>query len=263
MAARETRRYRNGEGARWPALLVAVCVLGAWELASRVGWIRPLFFPPPSRAVASLYRMAVTGALWPSLGATLSRLLLGVLLGAGAGAAIGWIMGALRPVRLALDPLVAVLHPLPKLALFPLFLVVLGIGESSKIALVALAAFFPMLLSVMAGVMQIGRLYLEVASSCGASGLLTLRRVILPGSLPMLITGLRLALNTGLVVAIAVEMLSAQRGLGAAVWFAWQTMRTHELYAILLVVGALGLGVNWLLGVLAARLVPWQMNGAP
>jgi len=261
MGSESTAPDYGGVAERWLSLLVAVGLAGARELAVRVGWLRSLFFPAPSRWIETLFRMAAAGRLWPALGATLYRLLAGVLLGGGGGMVLGWLMGALRPVRVVLDPLVAALHPLPKLALFPLFLVTLGIGESSKIALVTLAAVFPMLLSVMAGVLQIDGLYLDVALTHGASRMLILRRVILPGSLPMVLTGLRLALNGALVVVIAVEMLSAQRGLGAMVWLAWQTMRIQALYAVLLVIAALGLGFNWLLRRLADRLTPWQANG--
>jgi ABC-type nitrate/sulfonate/bicarbonate transport system permease component len=202
--------------------------------------------------------MALTGNLWPALGITLYRLAMGVTMGAGAGILLGWAMGAIRPVGTALDPIVAALHPLPKLALFPIFLVLLGIGEASKIALVALTALFPMLINTLAGVQQIDRTYWEVATNYGATGSLLLRRVILPGSLPMALTGLRLAVNNALIVTVAVEMLSARQGLGAQIWMAWQTLRTEELYATLIVIGILGLVINWSIARLTAIAIPWQ-----
>src|SRR5690606_6881689 len=128
------------------------------------------------------------------------RLGAGVLIGGTAGLLLGWAMGASRPLRVAGEPLVAALHPLPKLAIFPIMLVLLGIGEASKIALVALTAFFPMVINTMAGVQQIDRAYWDAAANYGATGRALVRRVIIPGSLPLALVGLRLAVNGALVV---------------------------------------------------------------
>jgi NitT/TauT family transport system permease protein len=243
---------------RWLSALVILGALALWEIAARAGWISRLFFPPPSAILLTLGRMVATGALWPALALTLYRLALGVLIGAGAGLLLGWTMGASRGVRVALDPIVAALHPLPKLALFPIFLVLLGIGEASKIALVAMAAFFPMLINTLAGVQQIDHTYWETAANYGATGRALVRRVILPGSLPLVMVGLRLAVNSALVVTIAVEMLSAREGLGATIWLAWQTLRTEELYAVLIVIGLLGLLFGAMLDRLTNYLAPWH-----
>jgi ABC-type nitrate/sulfonate/bicarbonate transport system permease component len=254
----EQRTSHNHRNSSWLPAIVLLSGLTLWEIAAHVGWISLLFFPPPSLVLWTLGHMALTGNLWPALGITLYRLAMGVAMGASAGLLLGWAMGAIRPVGTALDPIVAALHPLPKLALFPIFLVLLGIGEASKIALVALTALFPMLINTLAGVQQIDRTYWEVATNYGATGSLLLRRVILPGSLPMALTGLRLAVNNALIVTVAVEMLSARQGLGAQIWMAWQTLRTEELYATLIVIGILGLVINWSIARLTAIAIPWQ-----
>ncbi len=243
---------------RWLPISVTLGALALWELAARAGWLSPLFFPAPSAILLTLGRMGATGEIWPALGLTLFRLGLGVLAGGGAGLLLGWAMGASGAVRVALEPMVAALHPLPKLAVFPILMILLGIGEEPKIALVALTAFFPMLINTLAGVQQIDRTYWEVAASYGATGGKLLRRIILPGSLPMALTGFRLAFNSALIVTVSVEMLSAQQGLGAQIWLAWQTLRTAELYATLAVIAALGLVSNFTLSVIAGQLLPWQ-----
>lgn len=245
---------------RWLASSLLLAGVISWETAMRVGWLSPLFFPPPSLIALTLGRMALTHAFWSALAITLARLMGGVVIGASAGLLLGWIMGAIRPVRMAFDPVVAVLHPLPKLAIFPLFLVLLGIGEASKIAVVAVTAFFPMLVNTLAGVEQIDRTYWEVAANYGVTGRQFLHRLIIPGSLPMTLVGLRLAVNNGLILTVAVEMLAAQVGLGAQIWLAWQTLRIGQLYAILLVIALLGYGVNLLISSIAARLMPWQIH---
>ena len=247
-------------GERLLPVAVVLAGLAFWEAAVRMGWASQLFFPAPSFILQTLGRMALTDKLWPPLGLTLFRLGMGVLLGAGAGVLLGWLMGASRPIRAALNPVVAALHPLPKLALFPIFLVLLGIGEASKIALVTLAAFFPMVINTLAGVQQIDRNYWDAATIYGATRTALLRRVILPGSLPMVMVGLRLAVNNALVVTIAAEMLSAREGLGATIWMAWQTLRTEELYATLLVIGLLGLLIHFILEHLTRRLIPWRVR---
>jgi len=122
------------------------------------------------------------------------------------------------------------------------------------------AVFFPMLINTMAGVRQISPIYFEVAKNYGASLFKVLTRVVVPGSLPLVLTGTRLALNTALVLTIAVEVVAAQEGLGEMIWFAWQTLRTEELYATLIVIAALGISFNLILQRLTARLVPWQVE---
>jgi NitT/TauT family transport system permease protein len=192
------------------------------------------------------------------LRATLSRLFLGFALGGFPGLILGLAMGWSHRLRRIIDPLIAALHPIPKIAVLPLIMVVFGIGESSKIVSVGIAVFFPVLINAMAGVRQISPIYFEVAKNYGASLFRVLTRVVGPGSLPLVLTGMRLGLNTALVLTIAVEVVSAQVGLGEMIWFAWETLRTEELYATLIVTAGLGIGFNVVLQHLTARLVPWQ-----
>ncbi len=152
----------------------------------------------------------------------------------------------------------AAAHPIPKVAIFPLLLIIFGIGESATVAVAALGAFFPLLINAMAGVQEIHPLHFEVAENYGARPLQVFTRVVLPGSLPLVLTGLRLAINTTLLLVIAVEMVGARQGLGALIWFGWETMRTEELYSSLVVIVLLGLGFNLLLLALLRLLIPWQ-----
>lgn len=247
---------------RWLPAAVVLAGLVLWEVAARAGWISALFFPAPSLTATTLLQMLGSAEFWLTLSATLLRLTAGLLIGGSAGLLLGWVMGASRPVRVALDPIVAALHPLPKLAIFPIFLILLGIGEASKVALVALTAFFPMVINTLAGVQQIDHAYLDAAANFGASGRTLLRHVILPGSLPMALAGLRLAVNSALVVTIAIEMLSARQGLGAQIWLAWQTLRTEELFATLAVIAVIGLFMNQALALIARRSMPWSAAAA-
>lgn len=244
-----------------PALIIAA-LLAAWEAGVRWGLIAPLFFPAPSTIAQTTVDLWQEGTLGPALGRTLTRVGLGVLLGGVPGLCLGLVMGWSRTLRVLLDPLVAALHPLPKIALLPLIMIVLGVGEEAKVFVAALGAFFPMLINTMAGVREIHPIHFEVAANCSASPWRVLRRVVLPGSLPMMMTGLLIALNTTLLLTIAVEMVAAREGLGATIWLAWQTMHTEDVYACLLVITGLGLAFNAAVLWLTRRIAPWRDKSA-
>jgi ABC-type nitrate/sulfonate/bicarbonate transport system permease component len=254
-------RLKKGLRLEWwlPAVIVAVA-LTVWEWQVRSGGLSALFFPAPSTIARTLIRLLTNGELAVNVGATLSRLLLGFALGGLPALILGMAMGWSRRLRAVVDPFIAAAHPVPKIAVLPLIMIIFGIGESSKVVVVAVAAFFPMLINTMAGVRQISPIYFEVAENYGASLFKVFTRVVVPGSLPLVLTGARLALNVALLITIAVELVAAQEGLGEMIWFAWETLRTEELYASLLVTAALGIGFNLLLQRLVARLVPWQVE---
>jgi NitT/TauT family transport system permease protein len=247
---------------RWLLGLLLLVFIAGWEIGVATQWVKALFFPAPSTIVQTLGEMMLDGSLFLHVNATLVRLMVALLLGGGAGLGLGLLMGWSPRLGACLDPVVAALHPLPKITLLPLIMVVLGIGESSKIATIALSCFFPMLLNTLAGVQQIAPIYWEVAQNYGAKRRQLFTRILLPGSLPLLLTGLRLALNTGLIVTLSVELLMAQTGVGSLIWLAWQTMRLRHLYATLVVIALLGYGFNLLIGQLSVRFAPWQAQQA-
>lgn len=251
---------KRGRWDWWLFGLIVVVALAAWEVFSRAGVLSELNFPAPSKIAATLGRLVATGDLMAHLGATLSRLALGFILGGVPGVVLGLLMGWSRRLRTIVDPLIAAFHPVPKIAVLPLVMLVFGIGEFSKIFLIGVSAFFPMVISAAAGVRQISPIHYEVAASYDASPFKVLSRVVLPGSLPLLLSGARLAVNVALVICVAAEMVAAKSGLGTMIWFAWETMRTEELYASILVVAVLGTTFNLLLEALRRRLVPWQVE---
>lgn len=253
-AAQEAASRRS---AKWVSALLAVGLLVLWQTLVGLGLLSPVFFPPPTSILRALLAQLAESDLWLSVAVTLGRVGAGLLLGALPGLALGLAMGVSRRLRLVLDPLVAAVHPLPKIALLPLFLVLFGIGEASKIALVAVGAFFPMLINSAAGVRQLSPLHFEVARNYEASRMQVLRRVILPGSLPSVLPGLRIAFNVAMVLTIATELVSAQRGLGKMIWFSWQTFRVEDLYASLAVIATIGFVFNLVLQQITERTIPW------
>lgn len=242
----------------WVTALIMIAPLMIWEVLARTGRISTLFFPAPSVILLTSIQLITNGKLSIHLGITLWRVFIGFCLGSISGLILGLAMGWSRSLRMVVDPLIAAAHPVPKIAILPLIMIFFGIGESSKIVVIAVATFFPMLINTVTGVRQINPIHFEVAENYGASLNKIFTRVIIPGSLPLVLTGARLALNMALLLAIAVELISAQKGLGAMIWLAWQTLRTEELYVSLFVTAALGVIFNFLLQRITLYLVPWQ-----
>jgi NitT/TauT family transport system permease protein len=229
---------------RFIGFLLPIGLFLGWQLGSQVGLIKPLFFPAPSTIVNRLYALILDGTVPTNLFATLMRVLIGVGVGGGIGLAIGLAMGLSERISKVLDGLVAATHPMPKIALLPLFLVIFGYGENARLILVALSATFPLIIASRTAVQAMDPLLLDVCKSYGIKGQLQLRRMVLPACLPIVLAGLRLAISTALIVTISVEMLAANDGLGSLLWFGWQTMRLEDIYAVLLVIALFGLVVN-------------------
>lgn len=255
--ANHVRRYKYE---RWAALpLVLICAL-LWEILAHYKVISTLFFPAPSVIVKTLWTMLLDGEIATNLGISMLRVGIGVAVGVIPGVVLGLTMGWSRRLREALDPLVAALNPIPKLAIFPLIMIIFGIGETSKIVAIAITTFFPMLINSMAGVRQLNPVYFEVAQNYGASKWKIFTRVVLPGSLPMILAGFRIAFNLAFVITIAVELLTANSGLGVLIWFSWITLQTENLYATLLVIAVIGYLINIVLMKLTLFLTPWHFH---
>ncbi len=250
-------RRRLGAGA-WPALLASVALLALWETWARTSGSASILFPAPSVIASVLLRGLGSGELPRTVGATLVRLAAGLVLGGVPALGLGLAMGFSPRVRAAVDPLVAAAHAIPKIAVLPILMILLGLGEAPKIAVVASAAFFPLLISTMSGVRQISPIHFEVAHGYGASAPRVFWRVLVPGSLPQILSGTRLAFNAALLITIALEIVASRNGLGATIWLAWQTMRVEELYASLAVTSLIGVGFNSALAFVGRRLVPWH-----
>ena len=236
---------------------VAVVLLVAWELLVQAGAIDALLFPAPSRILGSAAELIGDGVLTSHVAATVTRVLVAVTLGAALGTLLGVAMGSSHRLRSVLDPFVGALHPVPKIAILPLIMVVFGIGDVSLVIVIATGAFFPMLINTMTGVHQINPTYLDVARLHGVGGLKKMRRIVLPASGPSMMAGLRLSLNTALLITVAVEMIAARTGLGSMIWLSWSTLRTEHIYVAIGVTVAFGLAVNGVLSWVTRRTLPW------
>lgn len=232
-------------------------ILLLWELCGRLGLLNPLFFPVPSLIAIAFCSMLADGEIQANLSITLLRVFAGFLIGTIPGISIGLLMGASERTRLLLDPVVAATYPIPKLAIFPLLMIIFGIGELSKIMAIAIGCFFLVLINSMAGVRNINKVYFEVAKNYGANKRQLFTRVILPASLPMVFTGIRLALGTSLIVVVGVEFVSANYGIGALIWNAWETFEIEKLYVGIFLCAILGILFTVILKWVEERITPW------
>lgn len=258
-----TPRSPRGHGAwrassRWFPVIVIGGLVAVWETLARLSLLPPVLFSSPTAVMGTLLESFRSGEMVRHVTATLLRTIPGLLIGAVPGLLLGLAMGWSVTLRRAVDPILMAVHPIPKIAILPLLMIFLGIGEASRIAVAAVAAFFPMLINTMAGVRQISPLYLEVAENYGASRWKLFTRVVFPGSLPMSLSGLRLAANVTLLVTISAEIVMAEVGLGSLLWLAWETLRVELLYATLVVVSLLGIGLSTSLHALRRTLIPWE-----
>jgi ABC-type nitrate/sulfonate/bicarbonate transport system permease component len=241
-------------------VFISVALILAWEFGSGLKLIPSLFFPAPSLVLQTAGKLINNGVLVTHFLATLERMTWGILIGGSLGLILGLGMGWSQRLRTMIDPLIAALHPLPKIAILPLFMVYFGVGNRALIVVVAFSVMFPMLISTMAGTLQIHPIHFDVAKNLGARPIKIFRRVIIPGSLPSILTGLRLALNTTLLITVAVEMVSARQGLGSMIWIAWTTLRTEEIFVSLLTITLMGYLINVGISALSALLIPWKLE---
>jgi NitT/TauT family transport system permease protein len=242
----------------WQSVVLLTVAIAAWEVSADRTLVSTLFFPPPSAWLAAGIEMLGNGMLRADVVATGSRLGRGLLMGVSVGYVLGLGLGASRRAYEILNPFIAFVHPLPKIALYPLLLILLGLGERPKVAVIAIAAFFPIFVTTVLGVRQIDPSYVDVARSHRASRSLTVRRVIIPASIPAAIAGLRLSFNSSLTSAIALELVSSGNGLGARIWISWQNLRTDRLFVALTCIAFLGFLSNLALQALQRRVTPWH-----
>jgi ABC-type nitrate/sulfonate/bicarbonate transport system permease component len=243
-------------------LVVPLALLALWEAASRLAIVSPRYFPPPTAVGAGLVDRFVEGDLGAETLTTLSRLAVAFALAALAGVPLGLVMGRVRALREAIDPYIAFLFPVPKIALLPFLLILLGVGEPAFVLTGATSAFFQITISTLAGVQTMDPRLLEVGRNYGAHGARLFRKVILPAALPSIFTGLRLGLGLALVTIVAVEFITAKSGLGHLVYRHWQMLSTVEMYGAFALVGALGLLLTRGLGALQRRMLTWQEESA-
>ena len=243
---------------RYSGWIALVLVIGIWQLAGSVGWINPLFLPSPAAITAAIYKLAISGALWHHLSYSIMRIGTGWILGTIAGVIVGFAIGLSSLARGVGITFISALFPIPKIALLPLLILWLGIGEEPKIATIALGVFFSTAISVYSGVDAVPRNLIRMAQSFNVPFHAIVRRVIWPGALPSILAGFRITASVALLLVVSAEMIGAEFGIGAFVLQAGNLMQTDQLLAGVVILSLFGLAVGRLISLLETRLLHWR-----
>ncbi|MFG3643541.1 ABC transporter permease [Micromonospora sp. NPDC047762] len=240
---------------------VAILALAAiWEGAPRLGLVDRVFLPPLSEVLVAWWELLRSGQLAEHVGASLTRSLAGLGLAVLTAIPVGLLIGWYRPLAELLSPLLEVFRNTAALALLPVFVLILGLGETSKIALVLYACSWPILLNTIAGVKGVDPLLIRSARSMGLNHLRLFQKVILPAAVPTIFTGVRLAGAYSILVLVAAEMVGAKAGLGYLINYAQYNFAIADMYSGIITISAIGLVVNQLLVALERRFSTWRVD---
>lgn len=232
--------------------------LGAWELAARSGLWSPLLFPSLVKIGAELAAFMTGPEGLHEAWVSLYRALGGFALAAVVGVFLGMLMGRSALAASLLDPVFSGTYAVPKLALFPIFIFVFGIGSLSKVALIFLECLYPIVIMTYHGARAVNRVLVWSAQNMGASRGAILRRVVFPATAPYIFAGFRVALPVAMIVVVITEMISSADGLGYAVIYALSSLRTDRMLAVVVVISLLGLALDRVLVLLRGRLIYWD-----
>jgi NitT/TauT family transport system permease protein len=260
----EAAGVKSGPRARARAVTVTRGLAGLallaliWEVAPRIGVIDSYFVPPLSQVLIAWWQMLQSGELLKHLDASVVRSGIGFGLAILVAVPLGGVIAWYRPVRELLTPVIEIFRNTAALALLPVFVLILGIGETSKIAIVAYACFFPVLLNTISGVSTADPQLLRTARVLGLSSVATFRKVVLPAALPTIFTGIRLAGAAAVLVLIAAEMIGATAGLGYFINYAQNNFLIPQMYAAIITTALVGLLVNYGLVAIERRMSRWR-----
>jgi len=246
---------RAGRTSGWIALAL---VIGLWQLAGSLALVNPLFLPPPSAIARAIWQLAMSGALWHHLSVSILRIGAGWILGTVAGVIVGFAIGLSSLARGVGITFISALFPIPKIALLPLLILWLGIGEEPKIATIALGVFFSTAISVYSGVDAVPRNLIRMAQSFNVPFYSIVRRVIWPGALPSILAGFRITASVALLLVVSAEMIGAEFGIGAFVLQAGNLMQTDQLLAGVVILSLFGLAIGRLINLLETKLLHWR-----
>ncbi|USX27777.1 ABC transporter permease [Oxalobacteraceae bacterium OTU3CINTB1] len=271
MAARSNSSWRQAAvGMVVPALVIAL-----WQAVAMLGWVNPQVLPSPlavvekwiayllplqpyDPAAGSWLAWAVSGELITDSIGSLYRVVVGFVIGAGLALPIGLAMGAKPRVYDWLNPLVQLLRPIPPIAYIPLSILWFGLGNPPAVFLIALGAFFPVLMNTIAGVRQVDGIYLRAARNLGASGGTMFLRVILPAAVPYILSGVRIGIGTAFIVVIVSEMIAVNNGLGFRILEAREYFWSDKIIAGMISIGLIGLAIDVGMNKLNNHLLRWH-----
>lgn len=243
---------------KWIKISSLVGFFLLWEIICRLGLVNPLFLPAPSNVLLTLGKLLKSGELATHVSVSLYRALLGFLLAVVIAVPHGILIAWFRTVEDITNPLVELFRPIPAVALIPVAILWFGIGNVSKIVIIAFACYFPIILNTISGVRQVDVNLLKVAKLFGANRMQTLTKIILPSALPFIMTGLRLGIAVALILLIITEMIGARSGLGFMIIDAEYTFKTERMFAGIFTIGVIGFLLNEIMVRIERKLTKWK-----
>jgi sulfonate transport system permease protein len=240
--------------------ILPIVLLIAWEATARFGLIDSYVFPAPTTIFQKILEMAEEGTLWGHIGITFFRVFIGFFAGTFAALVLGSIVGYFKWFEQLMDPLIQAFRSIPSLAWVPLFILWMGIGESSKVVLIAVGVFFPVYLNIVSGIQGVDRKLIEVGKIYHFTSFQIVRRIILPASLPSFLVGLRSGVGLGWMFVVAAELMGAGQGLGYLLVVGQNTYSPELIMASIILFAILGKATDALLKALEARALRWQDN---
>jgi len=250
------RRWRPGTLAR--RLFVPALLLAAWQVAASLGLVREDFVGSPIGVVTSFVRLTLEEGLMRDIGVSLARAATGLTLGAGAGLALGALVGLSKLGEDLLDSTLQALRTLPLIGLIPLFILWFGLGETPRILLIALGSFFPVYVNVFRGIRNVDQRFIELAESCRLTRAELISEVVLPAALPSLLIGLRYAIGVAWLCLVVAEQVNATSGLGYVIINANQLGQTSVIITALAIYAVIGVAADALVRALEGRLLGWR-----
>ena len=240
------------------SILSLVGFFGTWEIIGQWEVVDPLFLPAPTAILAEAWKLTLSGELFTHISVSLYRVGMGYGLGALVGVGLGLLVGWYKGVEEYVDPLIEMIRPISPLALLPLMILWFGMGNGSKVIIIFKASLFPILLNTIAGVKGVDIKLIQAAKTLGANQRQVFSKVILPASLPTILTGLRISTALAMLAIVGVEMLAAESGLGFLLVEAEHVFDTPKMFVGLLVLGILGYLWDRLARVAQKRILVWH-----
>lgn len=257
-AVKRFKHLKEGIIERSRGLLLVFVFFAVWEALPRIGIIDPIFLPTFSKTVETLINLAVSGKLFVHIGASLQRSLIGFGLAVLVAVPLGFLMGWYNKFERYTDMFIQSLRNTSTFALLPIFLLFLGLGEASKIAIVFYGASWQLLINTISGVKNVDPIYIKAAKSMGVSDIDLFKKVILPASMPSIVAGARLGAKIALLIVVAAEMIGAKSGLGFFVQNAQFNFMIPEMFAGILTLSILGLTLNYILVWVEKKATYWK-----
>ena len=237
---------------------VALALIGLWQIGADAGLISPVFFPGPDRSFGTLWEQLHEAEFWFAFGKTLRRMALGFLTASLVGVAAGAAIGLSPALRAYVEPTLELIRPLPASAVIPLFVLLIGLNERMIVAVIAFASLWPVLLATVHGFKTVEPRLADVSRMLHLSALEFIFKIALPNAMPDIFAGLRLALTVSLILAVVTEMLSGMTGLGHNIIIAARSFRAADLYAGIIVLGAIGYATNTVLERVERHVLRWR-----